>query len=122
MAIPAYDQYGGEQLRNIFAGWMVSGDLDQLALDYILYFERRRQTNEPTVYLEGVGDKGGADIEDDSYVCLFTLKSVEVKPMTKKTKSLKIAFKLNCQRSLVTMDSFASIGSTTSTGSIVTCW
>ena len=101
---------------------MVSGDLDQLALDYILYFERRRQTNEPTVYLEGVGDKGGADVEDDSYLSLFTLKSVEVKSMTKVTKSLKIAFKLKkCQRSLVTMDSFASIGSTMSTGSIVTC-
>ena len=98
MAIPAYDQYGGEQLRNIFAGWMVSGDLDQLALDYILYFERRRQTNEPTVYLEGVGDKGGADIEDDSYLSLFTLKSVEVKSMTKKTKSLRIAFKLKMSK------------------------
>ena len=51
------------------AGWMIAGGLDQEALNFLVYFERRRLFMEPLPYFDMAND---VDIEDDQYIDWFT--------------------------------------------------
>ena len=60
----SYKSAGGEHVRYIYSGWMIAANMDQEALNYLIYFDKRSKTSDSLPYLS-IDEQ---EIEGDSYI------------------------------------------------------
>ena len=60
----SYKSAGGEHVRYICSGWMIAANMDQEALNYLIYFDKRSKTSDSLHYLS-IDEQ---EIEGDSYI------------------------------------------------------